>query len=399
MNAVMLQADGRLLCTPTGSIAGESRTNLARLSNGVATQSLTMTNNGTTIQWLRDGTAPEANLVTFDVSADGGTTWTPVGAASRVTFPSRGWTLFDPGLPPTGHIRARAYAQGARYNGSASIMETIAIYGTPPDITVTEGTIGYENGYTRLFGVVATGSASSVFALTIQNTGGSPLTGLSGATIEDNNLSDDKDHRSMFQLIKPSSSSLAPGATANLTVTYRPKTTGRHTAILRIPSNDPDENPFSITISGQGSEPFTTYKERLAGETSLPDATITHFASGQSLLSAYATGTTDSSTDGDGTSLDQPTVGSPFTAIGNGEANDGPPVGGTFAFHYRRYKLALADIIYQVEWSDTLAANDWHTTGVTEQIDSDDDTIQQVTATVPAGTSGHRFVRLKMTRL
>lgn len=401
MNAVMLQADGKVLCTPSGSIAGEPRTNMARLSNSVATQSLSMTNNGTTIEWLRDGASPEAHLVTFDVSTDGGTTWVPVGAASRVAFPSRGWTLTNGGLPPTGHIRARAYAQGARYNGSSSIMETISAYGTPPDITITEGTIGYENGYTRLFGVVATGSASSVFALTIQNTGGSPLTGLSGATIEDNNLSDGKDYRSMFQLIKPSSSSIAPGGTANLSVTYRPKTSGRHTAILRIPSNDPDENPFIITISGQGSEPFTTYKERLAGDTALPDATITHFKSGQSLLSAYATGTTDSSTDGDGTSITAPTGGgsgfAPASFFGQSPAPS--PGGGVFFFNYRRNKLALADVIYQVEWSDTLAPNDWHTDDVTEEITSDDDSIQRVQATVPAGTAGHRFVRLRMTRL
>lgn len=183
-----------------------------------------------------------------------------------------------------------------------------------------------------------------------------------------------------------------------MSVTYSPKTTGRHTAILHIPSNDPDENPIDITITGQGSEPFTTYKQREGGDTALPDATISHFKSGQTLLSAYATGTTDTSADGDGTSLEPPTSSSFATPSGKGEASDGPPTGGTFAFHYRRYKLALADIIYQVEWSDTLAENDWHTTGVTEQIDSDDDTIQRITANVPAGTAGHRFVRLKMTR-
>lgn len=401
MNAVMLQADGNLLCTPGGTIAGESRLGIARLSNGVATQSLTMTNNGATIEWLRDGTAPETNLVTFDVSTDGGTTWSPVGAASRVAFPSRGWVLTDGGLPPTGHIRARAYAQGARYNGSSSIMETIAAYGTPPDITVTEAPYSYSSGNTRLFGVVATGSGSAVMQLTIQNVGGSVITGLSGATIEDNNLSDDKDHRSMFQLTKPSSSSLAPGATANLSVTYLPKTTGRHTAVLRIPSNDPEENPFSVIISGQGSEPFTTYKERLAGDTALPDATITHFKSGQSLLSAYATGTTDNSTDGDGTSITPPTGGgsgfAPASFFGQSPAPS--PGGGVFFFNYRRNKLALADVIYQVEWSDTLAPNDWHTDDVTEEITSDDDSIQRVQATVPAGTAGHRFVRLRMTRL
>ena len=46
-----------------------------------------------------------------------------------------------------------------------------------------------------------------------------------------------------------------------------------------------------------------------------------------------------------------------------------------------------------------LAPNDGHTTGVTEEILSDDDSIQQGQATVPAGTASRRFVRLKITRL
>jgi|GEM_PF-7085378 succinate dehydrogenase/fumarate reductase flavoprotein subunit len=43
------------------------------------------------------------------------------------------------------------------------------------------------------------------------------------------------------------------------------------------------------------------------------------------------------------------------------------------------------------------AAIDWHTTGVTEAILSDNGTVQQVKATVPAGAAGHRFVHLRGT--
>ena len=107
----------------------------------------------------------------------------------------------------------------------------------------------------------------------------------------------------------------------------------------------------------------------------------------------------DSVYSGDGTSVSPPTGGSGFApASFTGEGAAPPPSGGTFLFNYRRNKLALADIIFQVEWSDTLAPNDWHTEGVTEEILSDDDSIQQIQATVPAGTLGRRFVRLKMTR-
>ena len=49
-----------------------------------------------------------------------------------------------------------------------------------------------------------------------------------------------------------------------------------------------------------------------------------------------------------------------------------------------------------MEWSDTLA-NDWQSTGVSEAILSDNGSVQQVKATLPAGSSGHRFMHLKVT--
>ena len=398
VKAVALQADGRVLLTSFGQIGGLARGFLARVNNDLATQSLGITNGGATIQWLRGGSAPETNLVTFDVSTDGGTTWAPVGAASRVTFPQQGWTLTDGGLPPTGHIRARAYPQGSQTNGSFSIVETITAYGTPPDIVVSENSAVVPHGATRQFGVVATGTGSSVMQLTIQNTGGTTLTGLGGVTLDDD-LSVVGEHQSQFQLIRPAANSLAPGASTTMAIIYKPKTSGRHAAILRIPSNDADTNPFGLFLTGQGSMPFTTFKQQETGDSATADTAPSGLSSGQNLLSAYATGTTEASIDGDGTSITPPSGGSGFApASFNGEGTAPPPSGGTFLFNYRRNKLALADIIYQVEWSDTLAENDWHTTGVTEQIDSDDDTIQQITATVPAGTTGRRFVRLKMTR-
>lgn len=72
--------------------------------------------------------------------------------------------------------------------------------------------------------------------------------------------------------------------------------------------------------------------------------------------------------------------------------------GGLIEFTYPRAVAAISGgLIFGVEWSDTLMANTWQTTGVTEQILSNNGTVQQVKATVPAGSSGHRFVRLKVT--
>ena len=71
---------------------------------------------------------------------------------------------------------------------------------------------------------------------------------------------------------------------------------------------------------------------------------------------------------------------------------------GTLLFTYTRNKQALAALTLQVEWSDTLATGDWYTNGVTEDVLSDDGSLQHVQATVPMGSAGHRFVHLKVTK-
>jgi hypothetical protein len=70
-------------------------------------------------------------------------------------------------------------------------------------------------------------------------------------------------------------------------------------------------------------------------------------------------------------------------------------------FTYTRSKAALLDgVSFTVEWSDTLEAGSWATTGIATQ---NPPPIAQNTQTetlsilVPAGTTGKRFVRLKIT--
>lgn len=73
--------------------------------------------------------------------------------------------------------------------------------------------------------------------------------------------------------------------------------------------------------------------------------------------------------------------------------------GANIEYTYTRSKAALNDgTIFAVEWSDTMAAGSWSTSGVSQTILSDNGTVQQVRATVPMGTGGRRFVRLAVTR-
>lgn len=74
-----------------------------------------------------------------------------------------------------------------------------------------------------------------------------------------------------------------------------------------------------------------------------------------------------------------------------------PASGASIEFYYPRSVAAFAaGTGFVVEWSDTLATNSWSTSGVTQQVQSDNGTLQQVKATLPAGTNGKRFVRLRI---
>lgn len=69
--------------------------------------------------------------------------------------------------------------------------------------------------------------------------------------------------------------------------------------------------------------------------------------------------------------------------------------GGNLEYTYTRGTAAYqGGTTFQVEWSDDLMT--WFTTGVVESLISDDGTHQQVKATLPAGSGGRRFVRLRV---
>ncbi len=85
------------------------------------------------------------------------------------------------------------------------------------------------------------GTTSSARTFTIKNSGSAVLSGLSVA-------SDDSD----FMPGNPGETTLAPGASTTFQVSFRPNAAGACVAHLAIASNDADESPFSITLTGQG---------------------------------------------------------------------------------------------------------------------------------------------------
>jgi hypothetical protein len=72
-----------------------------------------------------------------------------------------------------------------------------------------------------------------------------------------------------------------------------------------------------------------------------------------------------------------------------------PPVGGFFEFHYPRAKAALGTYDFVVEFSDSLLPP-WSDEGVVHTLLDDDGPVQSMKASIPVGTAGRRFVRLRL---
>lgn len=115
---------------------------------------------------------------------------------------------------------------------------------------------------------------------TIKNTGTEDLSGLSLSIIGT--------HASEYVPDSLGSLRLAPAASTTFTVTFTPIATGVRTATLRIASNDADENPFDIALTGRSSNVPTIIAPPVAlirNETA--QASLTVSASHPSLTPIY----------------------------------------------------------------------------------------------------------------
>lgn len=82
-------------------------------------------------------------------------------------------------------------------------------------------------------------------AFTIRNTGNAELTGLTPSLVGP--------HAGDFTPGSPGAVSLAPGASTTFEVVFMPSAAGARAAILRVASNDANENPYDITLNGLGT--------------------------------------------------------------------------------------------------------------------------------------------------
>jgi Abnormal spindle-like microcephaly-assoc'd, ASPM-SPD-2-Hydin len=96
------------------------------------------------------------------------------------------------------------------------------------------------------FGTQALGGNGRTKTFTIRNSGVESLTGLKIAT--------NGAHAKDFITTTPLAVSLAPGEKTTFKVTFKPTATGTRAAAIHIRSNDANENPFDMTVTGQGAQ-------------------------------------------------------------------------------------------------------------------------------------------------
>ncbi len=314
---------------------------------------------------------------------------------SDVETPSADLT-FDVTVPPahgtlTGTAPDLTYSPNMDYHGPDSFKFTVTDTGdgTSPPLTSAEATISITvNGPeiaveqpsgTNLidgqsivdFGDVSIDDDNS-HTFIIRNLGNVNLTGL-GITIDGANAGE-------FTITASPTAPVAPGENTTFTVKFSPTALDARTAALHIVSNDADESPFDIALTGTGITHLEAWRLQYFGNTADTgtgaDENDPDFDDLSNLLE-FAT-------------ANDPEQSSPMPGILSLNGN-------TIEFVYTRATGAMADgLTFNVEWSDDLTSPNWNSTGVTEEILSDDGEIQTVKASVSAGTGSRRFLRLNV---
>jgi hypothetical protein len=120
-----------------------------------------------------------------------------------------------------------------------------------PEIAVEQPAgVNIADGGSKSFGPVAAGSTADL-VFTIKNTGTADLTGL-GITI-------DGADALLFTVTASATAPVSgPLGSTTFTVRFAPLVSGVKTAVLHIASNDADENPFDIVLTGGTAGPLIT---------------------------------------------------------------------------------------------------------------------------------------------
>jgi hypothetical protein len=142
----------------------------------------------------------------------------------------------------------RVYYRSGQSGFTTPLWEDYPAYplATTQEITVIgpSGTELVNNGAGVNFGIVGS-DLSWQKTFTILNAGTLNLTGLA--------ITKNGTHAADFSVGPLGSTTLAAGASTTFTVTFRPGAAGTRTAAIHLASNDSNENPFDMALTGTGS--------------------------------------------------------------------------------------------------------------------------------------------------
>jgi thiol-disulfide isomerase/thioredoxin len=223
----------------------------------------TLTNNGPAVGMGSIMVGSTGTEQTFTIRNTGGASLTNIaltmGGADMSDFTldtSRTTRTLVGGASTTFKVTFAPSAAGARNaavhiasNDSSANPFTVRLQGTgriAPEIEVRSGHIVHVAGSTEIgFRHTLVGQPGDEKTVLISNSGNAPLTGVA-VSLQGVNLMD-------FELVSAPNSSIAPGASSSVTLRFMPSANGPLVANLRITSNDEDENPFDIKLSGTGA--------------------------------------------------------------------------------------------------------------------------------------------------
>jgi uncharacterized delta-60 repeat protein len=363
VDGIALQADGNILFGGGFTLFdGVARNRIARIGNDAVTQSVTVTN-ANQAQWMRSGAGPEVSTVAFQVSTDSGVTWTAAGDATRI---AGGWQGTGLSLPPNGTLRAIGRTSGGFLAASSGLVAETAVFALAPGDIQLEQPVAtsLSNGATRDFGGILL-SEISQRTFTVTNTGSGHLAGVQ--------ISIAGTHASQFAIDTLPAEVLAPAGSGTFQISFTPTSLGTKNAQLQITSNDPDESPFEITLTGAGATPQGIWRQ-------------THFSS----VSNSDIGADLYDFDGDGLAnvLEYAFALNPTLAASKQIPT--PQVGGGNIFFDFTQPAGVSGVIYGAEWSTSLKPGEW--TNI-----PDTGTPPQHLFTVPTTGDNAKFLRLKVT--
>ncbi|MEO5715846.1 MAG: kelch repeat-containing protein, partial [Luteolibacter sp.] len=125
---------------------------------------------------------------------------------------------------------------------SASAMVSYSLP-TVPDIALEAptGTVVTNGSGSLAYGSIAPGQTKDL-NVTVRNSGSAVLTAITATLIGPD--------AGQFALVSTPPASIVAGASAEVTLRFSPTSLGAKTAALSIASNDPDENPFTLALTG-----------------------------------------------------------------------------------------------------------------------------------------------------